>query len=333
MDDFSNIQIIQLACHLLRAPVGRTSASDAKSAVSCPPEKQKNTKQMKTSLRKHLMTACIVGGFLTPSAMAGSFILAGTDADDHGFADIGGNQDGWLFMQKSLENIAPGVTNGNKVITVLGSSGNALTAASSAFNLSTLVGAGWSLQVVDGDANLTSFFNGTAAFNINNAGILMMDSGGNVGGGATLSERGVFTTNATVIDSFLGAGGGLFSQSNGYGWVSALLPTLGVVNQSQTGLALTADGSSAFPGLNNGDLSAGPWHNSFTNVGSLPILATSTTASTFGAPVILGAFGGSVTQPKPPSVPDSGSTLALMFGSIGSMFAGCRLLKSKRKAS
>lgn len=282
------------------------------------------------------MIASLVGGFVTPSALAGSFIIAGTDADDHGFANIGGNQDGWLFMQKSLENLAPGITNGNKVVTILGSSGStAQAAATSAFNLSTLMGAGWSLNVVDGDTNLTNFFNGTAAFNISNAGILMMDSSSdNVGGGATFSELGVFTTNATVIDSFLGAGGGLFSQANGYGWISALLPTLGVVIQQDEGLALTAAGSAAFPGLNNGDLSAGPFHNHFTNVGSLPVLATSTDPSSFGRAVILGASGGSVTNPEPPrSVPDSGSTLLLMFGSIGSMFAGCRLLKSKRKAS
>lgn len=289
---------------------------------------------MKTSPLKNLMTACLAGGFLIQSAMAGSFIIAGTDADDHGFVSGGANQDGWLFMQRSLENLAPGVTNGNKVVTVLGSSSTALSAASSAFNLSNLGGAGWSLQVVDGASNLQSFFDATAAFNINNAGILMMDSGSsNVSGGADLSERGVFTTNATVIDSFLGAGGGLFSQANGYAWISALVPGLGVVGQQDDGLALTAAGSAAFPGLSNADLSSGPWHNYFTNVGSLPVLATSTDPRSFGVAVILGASGGSVTQPNPPSVPDSGSTLILMFGSIATMFGGCRLLKSKRKAA
>ena len=37
------------------------------------------------------------------SAFAGPFILAGTDADDHGFVAAGANQDGWLFMQRALE--------------------------------------------------------------------------------------------------------------------------------------------------------------------------------------------------------------------------------------
>jgi hypothetical protein len=330
MNDLPDIQIIHWLVICYVGLASGKSASDSRSATRCQLPNKKI--QMKISLRKQLMIACLASGFLTPSAMAGSFIIAGTDGDDHGFASGGSNQEGWLFMQKSIESLAPGVTNGNKVVTILGSSsGTALTAASSAFNLSSLVGAGWSLQVVDGVTNLSNFFSGAAPFNINNAGILMMDSSeNNVGGGATASELGVFTTNAMVIDSFLGAGGGLFSQSNGYGWISALLPTLGIVNQSGSGLALTVAGNAAFPGLNNADLSSGPWHNSFSNVGSLPILATSTES---GVPVILGASGGSVTAPDAPSVPDSGSTLFLMFGSICSMFAGCSLLKSKRKAS
>jgi len=273
---------------------------------------------------------------MLPSAMAGTFIISGTDADDHGFASGGVNVDGWLFMQKAIENIAPGVTNGKKLVTVLGSSSSALSAANSAFSLSSLPGLGWSLQVVDGDANLSTFFTngGGAGTNLADSGILMMDSSdNNVPGGATASERAVFTTNATAIDLFLGAGGGLFSQANGYGWISALLPTLGIVNIQDSGLALTAAGNAAFPGLTNADLSSGPWHNSFSNTGSLPILATSTDFGSFGNPVILGASGGSVTNPNPPSVPDSGSTLILMFGSLASLVGGRRLLKAVRKDS
>lgn len=264
---------------------------------------------------------------LTSTASAGSYILAGTDADDHGFVDAGGNQDGWLFMQRALENIAPGVTNSNKTVVVLGSSSTALSAATSAFNLSSLPAAGWSISVVDGTANLTNFFTGSG---INSAGILLMDSSeNNVSGGATAAEVGVFTANATKIDTFLGGGGGLFSQANGYGWVSALLPGLSVIGNSDQGLALTAAGTAAFPGLNNADLSSGPWHNSFANTGSIPILATSTNPSLNNAPVVIGAFGGSVTVPVPTNrVPDTGSTLILMLGSVGSLLGG-RFLKKR----
>ncbi|MBC8128226.1 MAG: hypothetical protein H8M99_13880 [Gloeobacteraceae cyanobacterium ES-bin-144] len=262
----------------------------------------------------------------TSTAFAGSFIIAGTDADDHGFANGSGNQDGWLFMQRALENIAPGVTNGNKTVVAIGTSGGTATnAATSAFNLSSLPGAGWTLSFVDGAANLSTFFTGSG---IGAAGILLMDSGDNVGGGADSTERGVFTTNATAINNFLGAGGGLFSQANEYGWVNALVPGLTVTVEQNDGLALTAAGSAAFPGLNNADLSAGPWHNFFGNTGTLPILATSTDPFRPGVPVILGAQGGTVTNPQPTRVPDTGSTLALMLGSMGSLLGG-RFLKKR----
>ena len=65
-------------------------------------------------------------------------VLAGTDADDHGGVSGGVNQDGWFFMQRALENLAPGVTNGNKVVTILGSTSTAASAITSAFNLSNL---------------------------------------------------------------------------------------------------------------------------------------------------------------------------------------------------
>lgn len=95
---------------------------------------------MKKLMLKIALTVATALG--ASSAMAGPFILAGTDADDHGFANASGNQDGWLFMQKVLENLAPGVTNGNKTVVILGSTSSANTAASSAFNLSSLAGAG-----------------------------------------------------------------------------------------------------------------------------------------------------------------------------------------------
>lgn len=241
-------------------------------------------------------------------AFAGPFILAGTDADDHGFASGGANQDGWFFMQRSLENLAPGVTNGNKVVTILGSTSSALSAASSAFNLSSLVGAGWSLQTVS-VADFGTFFG--AGGGLANSGILMMDSGGNVSGGVSGTN---FTAHATAINTFLAGGGGLFSQANGYQWLSALLPSITVVNSQATGLTLTAAGNAAFPGLTNADLSAGPHHNYFTNTGALPILATRTTG---GQSVILGSSSGSITDPGGPAVPEPATLLLLGAGFAG----------------
>ena len=251
----------------------------------------------------------------TSSLRAGPFILAGTDADDHGFFS-GGNRDGWFFMQRALENLAPGVTNGNKQVVFLGSDvgTQAGNAALSAFTNSALPGLGWTSIFVN-DAAVSTFLSGGLV----GAGIIMMDSSsGNVGGGANGTELGYFTTNAGNINSFLGAGGGLFSQANGYGWVSALLPTLSVTNLGGGGnsdaLSLTPAGTAAFPGLTNGDLSAGPYHNRFSNTGSLPILAVNTSQQA----VIIGASGGSVTDPR--GVPDAGNYFAIYLAVAGMLF-------------
>lgn len=133
----------------------------------------------------------------------------------------------------------------------------------------------------------------------------MMDSGGNVGGGSSSAERAVFTANAAVIDNFLGAGGGLFSQSNGYGWVTSLLPALTIVSGGGSGANLTVAGNAAFPGLTNADLTGGPRHNRFDNTGSIPVLAVDNS----GTAVIIGSAGGSITNPGVVPVP---ATLALV---------------------
>lgn len=253
---------------------------------------------------KHLLlTAAAAAALLMSSAaQAGPFILAGTDADDHGSVSGGVNQTGWEFMQKSLQFLAPGVTTGIKKVTILGSTGKAASAATSAFNLSSLVGLGWSLETQT-LANFGTFFG--AGGNLG-TGILMMDSGGNVPGGMAGTN---FNPYSADIDTFLLNGGALFSQANGYSWLASLVPGLTVVAESASGLHVTAAGTAAFPGLSDADLSSGPWHNSFANTGALSVVATSTTAgTTFGHAVILGGTSGSITAP---SVPEPAS-LALV---------------------
>lgn len=236
-------------------------------------------------------------------ALAGPFILAGTDADDHGFVSAGVNRDGWFFMQRALENLAPVVTNSNQVVTILGSIGSAATAANSAFNLSSLVGAGWTVETVS-VANFGTFFG--VGGGLANSGILMMDSGFNATGGVDGSN---FVAHAAAINAFLGNGGGLFSQSNGYEWLSTLLPTILVVSEFNTGISLTAAGTAAFPGLTNADLSAGPFHNNFQNIGAISSLAISNVS---GEAVIIGSSAGSITNPG--TVPEPGTALLLGAG-------------------
>ncbi len=256
---------------------------------------------------------------LTP-AYAGPFIFAGTDADDHGFVNAGGNQDGWLFMQKALSNIAPGVTNGNTKVYILGSTSSSLTAATSAFTGAGL--AGWTAEAVS-TANFANFFGNVGAQQVGMGGILMMDSGFNVSGGV---DGSAFVPYAATINNFVGNGGGLFSQANGYQWLGALGLGVTVADEFQTGINLTAGGNAAFPGLNNGDLSSGPYHNRFTNVGSIPVLGIS---SVTGNNIILGSSGGSITNPNPVGAPDGGSFLGIFLALAGAAVAFRRQLTNR----
>jgi len=270
------------------------------------------------AMKRFLLCAVTaVAALVGSSAYAGPFILAGTDADDHGFANAAGNQDGWFFMQRALENLAPGVSNGNKKVTILGSTSTSLQSANSAFGLSTLVGLGWTVEVVS-TANFATFF-GNADPDLD-TGILMMDSGINITGGVSGT---LFDSYADEIDDFLGDGGALFSQANGYSWLSSLIPGISAPGESNTGLALTADGAAAFPGLNNGDLSAGPYHNRFNNFGALKVLATSTATNNA---IIIGGAGGSISDPCAVTtcVPEPGSPL-LVLAALGA--AGLALRK------
>lgn len=272
-------------------------------------------------MRKIPVLALVVALSMAGTAIGGPFILDHTDADDHGFFNGANNVDGWLYMQRVLENLAPGVTNGSMQVVQLGGSSTALTAATSAFDGSTLAGGGgWTFHSIDGTTALTDFFAGTSAVNINTAGIIMLDSGNNVTGGITPAEGTILNANATPLDNFLGGGGALHSLANDhtgtggkYGWLSILLPGITFNGNQSSGLTLTAAGQAAFPGLTNADLSAGPFHGQWTGgTGALTILFTG--PSNNPLPVGIGSSGGSVTQP---GIPEPGTIILFGMGVLG----------------
>lgn len=273
------------------------------------------------------------------SVKAGPIIIAGTDADDHGSVSGGVNQVGWEFMQSAFQNLGPAVTNANKVVVCIGcNAGTAATAFNSAFNLSTLVGLGWTSAILTTNADITNFFNGTGTRNINNTGLIYMPTvGSNVSGGITDTQLGIVNGQGSAINNFVAGGGGLFTQeqvnsSIGYGWLSSLLPGLTVSGDNTPGgvfnsntLQLTTAGTTAFPGLTNAELSgATPWHAYFGgNLGGLQVLVVgngnNVPAGAFDDAVVIGGGSGTIIvcgQPgQPPCpIPEPSTSLLLVTG-------------------
>jgi hypothetical protein len=126
----------------------------------------------------------------------------------------------------------------------------------------------------------------------------------------------IFTTNAERIADFVNSGGGLFSNYNPYGWLTALLPSAVFNNGGcNGGPDATADGTADF-GLTN-TMVAACWHGYFTgNVGTLKTLVDYPypTGSTRKA-VSIG--GGSVSLPSSftlaisPANPSAGTPLTI----------------------
>lgn len=279
----------------------------------------------------------MAASLLTGAAHAGPIIIAGTDADDHGSGTTTQNFNGWKFMQQAFTNIGNAVSNGNQQAVCLGcNSSTALAAYNNSFMLAGL--AGWTSVSLTAVADITNFFNGTGAVSVNTAGLIYLPAdSNNTSGGITSTQLAPVNVNGSTINNFVAGGGGLFSQTEsgitgGYGWLTALLPGLTVVNSGGSSLALTAAGQTQFPGLTNADINnATPWHNSFAgNIGALQILAVDPTFANPPAVVIGGGFqGGGVIVcggsgqppcPDPGTLPEPGS-VALIGAALAALSA------------
>lgn len=273
------------------------------------------------------------------SALAGPIIIAGTDADDHGFLNGSQNMTGWAFMQKAFENIGGAVTNGNKSVVCIGCNGSTATAAfNSATGLSSLAGA-WTFMSLSSDADIAAFFNGTGVQNVGNTGIIYMPTvDNNVGGGISDEQLSIVNAQGNALNSFVSGGGGLFTQEQansaiGYGWLTSLIPGFTVRGDNTGGiwdsstLQLTSSGQAAFPGLTDADMTnATPWHAWFENYGALQPLAVGNgdnigevnDAVIIGGGVSAVIVCGAPGQPECPTtpVPEPGSLPLLAAGGL-----------------
>ncbi len=244
-----------------------------------------------------------------PPTGGAAVIIDGTDANQHGSASGGVNRNGWLYMQKAMENLAARVSTQTKVVVDLGSSsGTARNAINSAFNLSSLPGAEWTIMHVDGAANITNWL---ANLSTANTGILYLPTYNLIGGDLDAQEMAAINAAAGRIADFmnLSPSGALFAMgevgTGSWDWLRALYPGIVVTDVGGSGvtssITLTPDGMMAFPGLTNTDMAgADPWHNYFTgDLATLKVLATAP-QSGVTRQVILGGVG---IRPPPPTTP------------------------------
>lgn len=241
--------------------------------------------------------------------VGGPVILGGDDMTDHGGVDGGGNAvDGWLYIQRAIENIGPNVTRaGNDgSIAALGSAAGSVATSSDAGAAIDLAGSktGRTVTHYEGAAAIDTFFTNLASATAKPAIIHLAGTG--APNDFDLTEETAVTAHAAEIASFVSSGGGLLSHGTYYDWLTALLPGATTVSSGGGDLYFTADGLTDLPGLTVGNINAGPWHNSFEgDLGGLKVLVRDAfvrnSADDADAAVIIGGSKVTFETPTPPT--------------------------------
>lgn len=257
------------------------------------------------------------------SVSAGPIIIGGDDLTDHGSFSGGATFNGWLYIEKAIDNILSSVTRAGTITTDIVSLGTAESTATGGSNAGGAIH--WVSSVlgmththIDGATAINQFFTDLANGTVNPNMLHIAGRGTN--NDLDSAEGTALSANAAAIDAFVGSGGGLMAHGSGttaFGWLTTLLPGLGFAGScNSTGATLTAAGQAAFPGLSDSDINinAGPCHNTFTGVsGGLSVLALDGLQRDY----IIGGTGGSITTPPGGTVPEPTTLLLMSLGLLG----------------
>ena len=270
------------------------------------------------NVRSSILMLCIA--FSCTSANAGKVIIGGDDLPLHGFHNLGAgtNHQGWLYIEKALTDMfaagcitrindgtiaALGVT--NSTVTGGADAGAAIHYAAQELSPPRTV------TYVEGAATINTYLAGVAS-GANNPAVIWIASNYDISNDLDNAETDALTANASTLANFVNTGGALMAHTEaqypgGNPWLGTVIPGLTeVVNVCNiTGAMLTPAGTAAFPGLLNSDITAGPCHSTFINIGSLTVLALDGLGRNF----IIGGDCGTVIGPCTPT-----STLTINTG-------------------
>ncbi|TAK67050.1 MAG: hypothetical protein EPO22_03265 [Dehalococcoidia bacterium] len=262
------------------------------------------------------------------AALGGPVIIGGDDLTDHGDVDIDGTTplDGWLYIERALENIDPNVhrAGNDGTVAALGATDSSDSCHAGKAIFIGAQAAGLSVTYHEGGPAIDQFFADLASGAENPAIIWIAGTGDSCDLDSV--EADSLTAHAIAIADFVNSGGGLLSHGVEYGWLFALLPDATTVNSGGSDdLYFTADGLAALPSLTESDINAGPWHNHFEgDFGGLKVLVRSNIvldSSDNDAAVIIG--GASVVLPgSTPSPAHTAAATPCIGGIVGSRCPG-----------